>query len=88
MNTRKQNLEKRLVSYLRRHPNASDTLGGIARFWLADGPVFASRREVEDVVSDLVVRGVMGRTFKPDGEWIYSRGSALPMATPEDSEGR
>ncbi len=66
-----------MVEYLTRHPNATDTVEGIARFWLSgDRP--ATKREVEAVMIELVDRGLVKRRLKPDGEWIYRRAGDAP----------
>ncbi len=60
-----------LLDYLRRHPNARDTLEGIAKFWLGEDTTDKTREEIEKAVMDLIEEGWMERRLKPDGEWLY-----------------
>ncbi len=64
-------LAVRVLEYLKRHPNATDTVAGIARFWMKSDLAATPRKEVERIVMELVEQGLMQRTLKADGEWIY-----------------
>ncbi len=64
-------LAARVLEYLQRYPKATDTIEGIARFWLSgDRP---TNREMEGVMNELFERGQVERSLKPDGEWVYRR---------------
>ncbi len=66
-----RDLAVRVLEYLKRHPKATDTVAGIARFWMQSDLAATPRREVERIVMELVEQGLMQRTLKADGEWIY-----------------
>jgi hypothetical protein len=66
-------LAGRVLEHLKRHPNATDTVEGIARFWMQSDLAATPREEVEKIVTELVEQGFMQRTLKADGEWIYGR---------------
>ncbi len=74
-----------LLDYLRRHPNARDTLEGIASFWLG-GVAAQTREEIEQAVMDLVEEGVMERRLKPDGEWLYGLAEGQRRGQPVEGE--
>lgn len=82
----KRVLAARVLEYLTRYPNASDTLEGIARFWLR-GDCPATSREMEEVMIELVDRGLVERRLKPDGEWIYRRTRDPAPAAPREGAG-
>ena len=71
LDTAKRHLAERILEYLMRHPHATDTVEGIARFWLADAEDGASSDDTLEAVTHLVRQGRMRRSLKPDGEWIY-----------------
>ena len=80
-------LERRILEYLETHPQATDTLEGIARFWLSG--TCDDREQVERIVTDLVDRGLMRRRLKPDGEWLYLRKPPpSPGSPPEQGDNR
>lgn len=60
-------------SYLRDHPNAADTVEGIARWWLSGDAGNARLANVQRAIEQLVNRGEMVRKTLRDGTVIYER---------------
>ncbi len=78
-------LAARVLEYLRRNPNATDTIEGIARFWLSgERP---TDQEMEEIMTELAGRQLVERRLKPDGEWVYRRAAGEPAAEPEGAAG-
>jgi hypothetical protein len=48
-----------ILSYLREKPDASDTLEGIARFWIVRHSVDVSLRHIEHAVKRMVADGLL-----------------------------
>ena len=59
--------------YLRDHPNAADTLEGIALWWLAGNNGDEWLTNVELAIEQLVNRGEVVRQTLRDGTVIYER---------------
>jgi hypothetical protein len=60
-------------SYLVRHPNASDTIEGILRWWLG-GASFDEEdtRLVEPALERLIARGLMTKRLLPGGGVVFA----------------
>jgi hypothetical protein len=65
-------IESVLLAYLQRHPQAADTLRGIANWWLPLQRYENGRQCVERALDDLVAAGVLCREQLPDGEMLYT----------------
>ena len=59
--------------YLGDHPNAADTLEGIARWWLLGSADDEWLTSVRNAIEQLVGRGEMVRQTLRDGTVIYER---------------
>lgn len=66
------NLERAILAYLSRRPNAQDTAEGVAMFWLAQQRVEESVTDVVRVLDRLVERGTLERLEHMKG--VDSRG--------------
>lgn len=64
-----------VLAYLARHPTASDTVEGIARWWLSAAAP-ASEALVQLGLDRLAAAGRLRRTVGRDGAVRYSAGSA------------
>ena len=53
----KRDISQEILDYLRQHPNASDTLEGIAEWWLLNKRIHDEVRKVKEAVSSLVAQG-------------------------------
>ncbi len=60
-----------ILSYLSKHPRASDAAAGICAWWLPEEGVTGSVDVVEAVLEGLVEQGLLGRVQLPDGTVIY-----------------
>jgi hypothetical protein len=71
-------IARAIVEYLRAHPDAADTLVGIARWWLRPriGPVVQSA--LEQAVEKLVANETLACETLGDGQLFYRRGAAAP----------
>lgn len=59
-------LVRAIVRYLIAHPEAKDTIEGVMRWWLPDGPAEQRREDVEDGLELLVARGwIVKRAIAP-----------------------
>jgi hypothetical protein len=66
-----------IVRYLRAHPGAADTLGGVARWWLQELP----RDEVmEQAIAMLVNRKLLERHVLPEGTAVFRGGPGLGVS--------
>lgn len=59
--------------YLREHPNAADTLEGVASWWLSGDADKEWLITVERAIEQLVTRGELVRQTLRDGTVIYER---------------
>lgn len=60
-------------AYLAKHPDAADSVEGVARWWL---PVIGLLADIESTEAALVLlarRGLVQRLRAPDGRVMYSR---------------
>jgi hypothetical protein len=65
-------------AYLRVHPDAADTVEGVARWWLRRPP---SREAIERAMALLLNRRIVERLTLPDGTVIF-RGRLEPPSRP------
>ncbi|MEN6428233.1 MAG: hypothetical protein ABFE13_23025 [Phycisphaerales bacterium] len=72
MNERPTQISKLIVSYLGKHPDAQDTLEGIATWWLTAEQIEISTTTVADVLEDLVRQGVVTVRMSKSGVLLYN----------------
>jgi Fe2+ or Zn2+ uptake regulation protein len=63
-----------ILSYLRRHPEAKDTLEGITEWWLLEQRVSVTKAEVKNALADLLNRGLIVQHEVMGGKTYYSLG--------------
>jgi len=68
-------LRKEILSYLRRHPDAADTLDGVVQWWLPRQRYVEARELIEDALESMVKDGVVLKVFLPGGTVVYRFGS-------------
>lgn len=71
-----------ILDYLRDHPEAEDTLDGIAEWWVLEGEIKRRRNIVAQAVKKLVHEGRLERVPKEHGEDRYR------PVPPEGGQGR
>jgi hypothetical protein len=69
-----------LLDYLRKHPNAMDTLTGIAEWWLPRGPRHVDVERVAQALRALEERGVIERIGQ-DERALFRLRSRKPSST-------
>jgi DNA-binding transcriptional regulator PaaX len=52
-------ISQEILEYLRKHPDASDTLEGITEWWLLSQRIHYERKKVREAVSKLVDQGFL-----------------------------
>ena len=65
-------IERSLLSYLRGHPQAADTLDGIVEWWLPLQRYETARRRIERVLDRLVADGTLRRDLLQDDVVLYA----------------
>lgn len=66
--------------YLANHPNASDSLEGVQRWWLGEGAVEAPGSTVQQALDQLVRKGTVVKKMLPDGTVVYAGSGAVPLS--------
>jgi hypothetical protein len=64
-------VERAVLGYLNKHPQAADTLDGITSWWLPQQRYETARERIEDALTRLVNSGVLRRQSLPGGELLY-----------------
>ena len=59
--------------YLERHPEAADTVEGIARWWLMQQRFQQALGTVQQALDRLVAAGVVKKFITAEGKTVYSR---------------
>jgi hypothetical protein len=62
----------RILRYLLRHPNAQDTLEGIAEWWIMEEQIHQKYREVEEALKVLVNENLIIKTQYANSDVLYS----------------
>ncbi len=71
--------------YLLDHPNAADTLEGVAQWWLSGDADHERLSTVQRAIEQLVDRGEMARQTLRDGTVIYERNKQDIPDSPDGS---
>lgn len=66
-------ISEEIQRYLRNHPNAADSVEGIARWWLTRQRYEEATAAVEKALEILIERGVVARSTNAGDQRIYSR---------------
>jgi len=74
----RQEVERAVLAYLHRHPDAADTLDGIVSWWLPQQRYETERERIERVLSVLVERGELRCDRLPDGAVLYALNRDTP----------
>ena len=65
-------VEKSVLGYLHRHPNAADTLEGIVSWWLPQQRYETEHERIRRVLEHLVQGGELRSYQLPDGAVLYA----------------
>jgi hypothetical protein len=65
-------LEQHIIEYLQEHPDACDTLEGVARWWVMSQQITERTRSVQGALDRLKSKGVLEERRSPDGQTLYS----------------
>ena len=66
-----QNIAQIIERYLSTHPNAAETLEGVADHWLRAQRVEASVDQVQQALNRLINQGLIVQKRLPDGAVLY-----------------
>ncbi|MDN3514152.1 MAG: hypothetical protein NG747_07110 [Candidatus Brocadia sp.] len=67
----KPSIMQEIVAYLSEHPDAGDTLEGVAEWWLLKQKVRHKTREVKKSLSELVAQGLLLEQKGQDNHIYY-----------------
>jgi hypothetical protein len=65
-------VEASIMTYLRDHPQAGDTLDGVVRWWLPLQRFETARARIEATLEEMVTDGRLQRRTLPDGSFFYA----------------
>ncbi|MHC4203027.1 MAG: hypothetical protein ACYSTT_00130 [Planctomycetota bacterium] len=71
MDEKTEQLASMILSYLRRNPDAGDTLEGIAKWWLEVARIESSVDEVADTLESLAQKGIIRLRKLRNGTTFY-----------------
>lgn len=80
MTEKREQISELIVSYLGKHPDAQDTLDGVADWWLTFERIELSTSAVADALMDLVRQGVVTLQKSGDGTTFYKLNSGTGSA--------
>ncbi len=64
-------LERKLLRYLVDHPEARDTLEGIAKWWLLEQEIREEKTKVQEALAGLVAKGFVVEERMEDGRRVF-----------------
>jgi len=65
-------VERAVLAYLERHPDAADTLDGIVSWWLPQQRYEIERQRIEQALGHLVALGRLRCDRLPGGDVLYA----------------
>ena len=71
MNKEQEKISERILSYLRRNPDAGDTLEGIVKWWIGFDNIELSMKDVADVLEILIQKKAINMYVIADGTAFY-----------------
>ncbi len=71
-NIGKSELCRRILSYLAEHPQAADTIDGIAQWWLQDPPLQPGDGRLQEALNDLTAQSLILASRAANGHVSYS----------------
>ena len=70
---RNRRLKAELIAYVTRNPNASDSVAGVAAWWLGPSGDDASLDDVQVALDQLVTAGLLTVVKAPGGGNLYAK---------------
>jgi len=67
-----EEIKRSILTYLRCHPQAADTLRGIVNWWLPQQRYESDCQRIEYALGALVAQGKLRCVRLPDGEVLYA----------------
>lgn len=71
MDPQNKEVSEKILNYLKKNPNASDTLEGICNWWLRLEKIEFSTNRVVQVLADLTKKGLLERIQNNDGTVFF-----------------
>ena len=68
----RKNVARQILMYLREHPQASDTLEGIAKWWMQNQKLSESLTLIKQALAELETEGEVSERKMPDGRTLYA----------------
>jgi hypothetical protein len=68
---REKDISQEILGYLRKHPDASDTLEGITEWWLLSQRIHEEARKVKEALTRLVEQGWLVKIKGSDSQIRY-----------------
>ena len=75
-----ERIAEEIQMYLFNHPNAADTLDGIARWWLTRQRYEEATTVVKKALENLIARGSVAQSIGANDIYIYSKGEAETLS--------
>jgi dsDNA-binding SOS-regulon protein len=75
-------LGKRILDYFAKHPDAADSLEGIAEWWLPQSGLSVSEEAVQEALALLVAEHRIARIDLADGRTLYQSAAKVPGTHP------
>lgn len=70
----KDEVARKIMNYLRKHPDAGDTLEGITKWWLQLEKIDESVKDVSIVIEGLIKKGLVKKEELQGGKAYYKIG--------------
>ena len=71
MNEKQEKISEMILNYLRKNPEAGDTLEGIVSWWMCFESIESSIEDVSNVLETLIAKGEIHINYNIDGARFY-----------------
>lgn len=68
-------LRTEIVNYLRKNPNAGDSLKGVMSCWISSTHKNTDAAEIEEILEQLIAEGSVKKISLIDGTFLYKLGN-------------
>ncbi|MGA1841585.1 MAG: hypothetical protein ACMUIU_13260 [bacterium] len=73
MNKKQEEISKKILDYLKKHPNAGDTLEGITMWWLEFERIDRSVEEIAKILENMAEKGEIEKFHREASNKIIFR---------------